>query len=164
MRTSILPTALAAGVLALGGCGSDTGGDAGTGTDTSVAAEDAVLSTADTELGEVVVDADGRTVYVFDKDTPGSGESACSGQCLEAWPPVTADTEEPAVDGVTGDVGTITRDDGTLQVTLDGSPLYLWQGDTAEGDVTGQGVQDVWWVVAPDGSKVTTAPPPDSTY
>ena len=109
---------------------------------------------------QIVVDGDGMTVYVFDKDTPGSGTSACSGGCLQAWPPVVADSESPTVEGVSGEVGTITRDDGTLQVTLEGYPLYLWQNDTAPGDTTGQGVQGVWWVVTPDGTKVTATPAP----
>ena len=51
--------------------------------------------------------------------------------------------------------GTITWDDGTMQVTLGGMPLYTFSGDSDAGDVTGQGVQDVWWAVAPDGTKVT---------
>ena len=160
-RTTFLTTVLAGGVLVLGGCGSD-GGDAGAEAGSSPAdsspAADAVLATADSDLGTVVVDAEGLTVYVFDKDTPGSGESACSGQCLEAWPPVVAESEDPQVDGVTGEVGTITRDDGTMQVTLEGYPLYYWQGDSGPGDTTGQGVQGVWWVVTPDGVKVTAAP------
>jgi predicted lipoprotein with Yx(FWY)xxD motif len=168
-RTTFLTTVLAGGVLVLGGCGSD-GGDAGTDAgsppdDGSAApAGDALLATADTDLGTVVVDAEGLTVYVFDKDTPGSGESACSDQCLENWPPVVADSEEPAVDGVTGEIGTITRDDGTMQVTLEGAPLYYWQGDSGPGDTTGQGVQGVWWVVTPDGAKVTAAPAADDGY
>jgi predicted lipoprotein with Yx(FWY)xxD motif len=56
-------------------------------------------------------------------------------------------------------VGTITRDDGTVQATLDGWPLYYWQGDKAPGDATGQGVQGVWWVLTPGGARVTTPPP-----
>ena len=169
-KNGILVTVLAGGV-ALGGCGSDDGDGGDTGAAPSPAdsspepaAEDAVLATADSDLGNIVVDAEGRTVYVFDKDTPGSGESACSGQCLEAWPPVVADSEDPAAEGVSGEVGTITRDDGTVQVTLEGYPLYYWQGDSAPGDVTGQGVQDVWWVVAPDGEKVTDTPAATPAY
>jgi predicted lipoprotein with Yx(FWY)xxD motif len=177
-RTSIITTALAVGALALSGCGSDDdgggGGSSATGTgsgsssatdspagsDSPAATGDAVLATADTDLGTVVVDGQGMTVYVFDSDVPGSGTSNCSGQCLEAWPPVVAESDSPQVDGVTGEVGTITRDDGTRQVTLEGWPLYLWQGDTAPGDTTGQAVQGVWWVIGPDGTKVTgtTAP------
>jgi predicted lipoprotein with Yx(FWY)xxD motif len=147
-------------MLALGGCGgSDDDSSSGT---SDAAASDAVLSTAGSNLGTIVVDADGRTVYVFDKDTAGSGESACSGGCLAKWPPVTADSDAPAVDGVSGDVGTITRDDGSTQVTLEGMPLYLYAGDSHAGDVTGQAVGGIWWVVAADGSKIagTAAPAP----
>jgi len=158
-RTSILTTVLAAGLVVLSGCGSDDDGDAGADGGTSAAPEaDAVLATAESDLGTIVVDAEGMTVYVFDNDTPGSGESSCTGGCLEAWPPVTSDTDSPAADGISGDVGTITRDDGTEQVTLDGRPLYFWQGDAAAGDTTGQGVQDVWWVVGPDGTAISAPP------
>jgi predicted lipoprotein with Yx(FWY)xxD motif len=164
--TSILSTVLALGVVVLSGCGSYDDDDAGAAGDAAsepaspAPTEDAVLSIADSDLGEIVVDGKGMTVYVFDKDTPGSGTSACAGACLEAWPPVVAESGSPAVDGVTGEVGTLTRDDGTLQITLEGLPLYLWQNDTAPGDTTGQGVQGVWWVVAPDGTKVTASAPP----
>jgi predicted lipoprotein with Yx(FWY)xxD motif len=150
---------VAAGVLSLTACGS-SGEDSGTATTSGPAASNAVLATGESDLGEIVVDGEGLTVYVFDRDTAGSGESACAGQCLDNWPPVTADSADPAVDGVSGEVGTIERDDGTLQVTLDGLPLYLYAGDAAAGDVTGQGVQQIWWVVAPDGAKITGAPAP----
>ena len=163
---------VAAGVLALAACGtSDDNSASGSSRSSSSAGDapaDAVLSTADSDLGTIVVDADGRTVYVFDKDTAGSGQSACSGDCLAKWPAVTADSDSPEVDGVDGDVGTITRDDGSTQVTLNGMPLYLYAGDSQAGDVTGQAVGGIWWVVAPDGSKISgaasSAPPTVSGY
>lgn len=163
-KTTFLATVLAGGVLVLGACGSGGGDDGGSASaESSAAADDspaadAVLAMADSDLGTIVVDGSGRTVYVFDKDTPGSGESACSGQCLTAWPPVVAESDDAPVDGVTGEIATITRDDGTVQVTLEGYPLYLWQGDSAPGDVTGQGVQGVWWAVTADGEKVPAGP------
>jgi predicted lipoprotein with Yx(FWY)xxD motif len=163
-RTTFATTVLALGALVLSGCGGDDddGGSAGATSESaasSSSAENAELATADSALGTIVVDSKGMSVYMFDKDTQGSGKSSCTGGCLEAWPPVIAEADSPAVDGVTGDVATITRDDGTVQVTLDGWPLYYWQGDKAAGDVAGQGVQDVWWVLAPDGSKIQTAAP-----
>ena len=162
MRTTAgTPALLALATLLLAGCGGGGGGETSTGGDSSAAA-DATLHTADSDLGDIVVDADGRTVYVFDEDEPGSGASACSGDCLEQWPPVVAEDEEPTADGVDGDLGTIERDDGTLQVTLDGAPLYLFAGDGGSGDVTGHGVGDVWWAVGPDGNKIAEAPAPDS--
>ena len=159
-KTATWAAVVAAGVLALAGCGSSDDNSASGSSSSSgdgSSASDAVLSTADSDLGTIVVDADGRTVYVFDKDTAGSGTSACSGDCLAKWPAVTADSDAPAVDGVSGDVGTITRDDGSTQVTLDGMPLYLYAGDSQAGDVTGQAVGGIWWVVAPDGRKIAEA-------
>ena len=161
MGTASFRTGVAAlGLLVLAGCGSSTdegGSAAGSGTSSAGGTGDAVLTTADSDLGEIVVDADGRTVYVFDKDTAGSGQSACSGDCLAKWPAVEAESDAPEVDGVTGDVGTITRDDGTKQVTLGGMPLYLFAGDSQAGDVTGQAVGGSWWVVGPDGTKISAA-------
>jgi predicted lipoprotein with Yx(FWY)xxD motif len=161
MRTIPLrAAAVVLGALLLAGCGSDdgdTGGSAAQPRDDASSDTAAVLATADSDLGEIVVDGDGRTVYVFDKDEPGSGASACSGECLDNWPPVTATDADPGVEGVTGEVGTIEWDDGTLQVTLDGQPLYLFAGDAAAGDTAGQGVQGVWWVVGPDGAKISEA-------
>jgi predicted lipoprotein with Yx(FWY)xxD motif len=153
-------SAVALALLALAGCGSSSyggGSAAGTTSPSAAASSKADLKTADSSLGKVVVAADGRTVYVFDKDTPGSGKSVCSGDCLAKWPPVQATSGEPTVDGVTGQLGTITRDDGTKQVTLGGMPLYLYSGDSHAGDVTGQSVGGVWWAVAPDGTKITAA-------
>jgi predicted lipoprotein with Yx(FWY)xxD motif len=165
---------VAASVLALAGCGGSGGdsGSSGAAGDSSAAASpaaDAVLATADSDLGTVVVDADGRTVYVFDKDTAGSGTSACSSaDCLANWHAVTADSARPAVDGVSGKVATITRSDGAEQVTLDGLPLYTFAADSHAGDVRGEGVKGLWWAVAPDGAKITqpasSAPPTVTGY
>jgi predicted lipoprotein with Yx(FWY)xxD motif len=158
--TSRLVAGAAVGLLAVTGCGSSGGSD------DAATSPAAVLATADSDLGEIVVDAEGRTVYVFDRDTAGSGTSSCVDSCLANWPAVTADDDTPEVRGVSGEVGTIERDDGTRQVTLDGLPLYTHAADSDPGDVTGQGVQGGWWVVAPDGAKVTEtpAPPADLGY
>jgi predicted lipoprotein with Yx(FWY)xxD motif len=162
--TSIRRGAVALALLALAGCGSSTyGGGSAAGTSSSSAAAssaasaNADLKTADTGLGKVVVDADGRTVYVFDKDTAGSGTSACTAACVAKWPPVVAASANLTGSGVSGQLGTITRDDGTKQVTLAGMPLYLYSGDSHAGDVTGQAVGGVWWAVSPSGAKITAA-------
>lgn len=117
------------------------------------AAEDADLAVADSDLGEHLVDGDGMTLYVFLEDEPGSGESACVDECADNWPPLMAD--DPAWDeGVDGDlVDTIEREEGE-QVTYDGWPLYGWVSDEEPGDVTGQGVEDVWYVVSPEGEAI----------
>jgi predicted lipoprotein with Yx(FWY)xxD motif len=98
------------------------------------------------------------SVYSFDHDSPGSGKSACTGDCLAAWPPVHADDDTPRAEGVTGDLGTIEGNDGELQVTLGGRPLYLYAGDDSPGDVMGQGLDGIWWVLAPSGDEITQMP------
>ncbi|UOQ88625.1 hypothetical protein MUN74_15320 [Agromyces endophyticus] len=155
-------------VVALAGCtgtGSDSGGSMyGESTptqsetqapDTGGAASGAALATADSSLGQIVVDGTGMTVYMFDTDTQGSGKSSCEGQCATNWPAVTTDSDAPQVEGVTGEVGTITGVDGSTQVTLNGWPLYTYAGDSAAGDVNGQGVGGVWWVLSPTGDKIS---------
>lgn len=128
------------------------------------AASSATLSTASTSLGTIVVDNAGMTVYVFDNDTANSGMSTCTGTCAATWPAVTTTSTTPTMSGVSGTVATIQTSDGKNQVTLDGHPLYYFVNDTAAGDVKGQGVQGIWWVVAPDGTKITTAPSGSSGY
>jgi predicted lipoprotein with Yx(FWY)xxD motif len=172
-RTSGLLAVLAAGTLGLAACGSGGGyGSSGSSSSTSQAgssasspaASGAALKTASTSLGTVVVDSSGRTVYYFEKDTAGSGKSACTGGCAGLWPAVKVSQATPAVSGVSGKVGTITRDDGTKQITLNGHPLYIYSGDAKAGDVAGQGFMGIWWVVGPNGEEMTTSPSSSSGY
>ena len=100
--------------------------------------------------GTVLVDGDdGMTVYIFTKDVKDSGKSACSGGCLDTWPALTvaAGTTPTGGTGVTGKLGTITRDDGTLQVTYNGLPLYYFKNDKAPGDANG--IYENWEAVKP---------------
>ena len=99
-----------------------------------------VVDMATTSLGPVLTNASGLTLYVHSGDTATS--STCTGTCATAWPPlaVAAGAAASAGTGVTGTLGTITRADGTTQVTYNGMPLYGWKNDTKPGDVTGQGV------------------------
>ena len=110
------------------------------------------LKTASSSKGDIVVDGKGMSVYYFTKDVKDSGKSNCTGDCLVKWPPVIAATDTPKVEGVTGTVGTIDTPDGKKQVTVNGMPVYLWEKDKAPGDITGQGVGNVWYLVAPDGT------------
>jgi predicted lipoprotein with Yx(FWY)xxD motif len=115
---------------------------------------DATLAVADSDLGEILVDADGLTAYVFFSDEQG-GPSTCYDECEAAWPPITVDGDPVAGDGVDASLlGTTERDDGSTQVTYDGWPLYLFASDAAPGDTNGQGVGEVWFVIAPDGEPV----------
>jgi predicted lipoprotein with Yx(FWY)xxD motif len=117
----------------------------------SAAAAATVEATAVGDLGTVLIDAKSKmTVYIFTKDVKDSGKSNCSGGCLETWPALTvAAGETPTAGaGVTGTLGTITReDDGTLQVTYNGLPLYFFKNDQAPGD--SNGVYENWEAVKP---------------
>jgi len=104
---------------------------------------------AETDLGSILVDPDGLTLYVFTADS--GGESACYDACAQTWPPVSADTPISS-DLDSAIFGSIERTDGSQQLTVNGMPLYLFASDTAPGDVNGQGVNDVWFVVDADGN------------
>jgi predicted lipoprotein with Yx(FWY)xxD motif len=153
--------AVAALAVALTGCttpaAEEPPADTGTSTEAETEAPEetssAALTTADSSLGEIVVDGEGMTVYMFDNDTQGADASVCEGECATNWPAVTTDSENPEVEGVTGEVGTIEGVDGSTQVTLNGWPLYYFVGDEAAGDTNGQGVNQVWWVLTPDGER-----------
>lgn len=111
------------------------------------------LSLAETGLGEILVDGDGMTLYLFTNDTQGSGASTCEGQCLVNWPPLVG--EPMAGEGVDDSLlGSFTKPDGTVQATYNGWPLYYWVADAAPGDTTGQGVQGVWFVLDSDGNAI----------
>jgi predicted lipoprotein with Yx(FWY)xxD motif len=174
---AMLSALLAAVVLA--GCGSDSGSTAGGGGGatnappststpsettsapagtTSAPAAGADLAVADSPLGKIVVDSKGMTAYYFTKDTPNSGKSACQGPCLQAWPPITTASDTPQASEVTGQLGTITLPDGKKQITVNGMPIYLFAKDTKPGDVSGQGVNNVWYVLDAAGTMITTAP------
>jgi predicted lipoprotein with Yx(FWY)xxD motif len=106
-------------------------------------------------LGQILTDDKGMTLYIFDKDV--KDKSNCSGGCLKNWPAFMVKEEDAKVtgDGVTATFGVIERDDGTYQVTANGMPLYYYVKDQNPHDTTGQAVGDVWWVVGPDGNKIT---------
>jgi predicted lipoprotein with Yx(FWY)xxD motif len=118
----------------------------------------AALSTAKAgKLGTIVVDGKGRTLYVYDVDSKNPPKSNCYGSCAAAWPPLIAGTGMPKLTGISASlVGTVTRTDGSKQVTLAGSPLYYFANDAKAGDVKGQAVGGIWWVVSPSGTKITT--------
>ena len=92
----------------------------------------------ETPLGTVLTDANGMTLYTFDKDV--DGVSACYEKCAVNWPPVLATDNAEADD----DFGLAKRNDGTMQWTYYGMPLYLWIKDEKPGDTTGDGVGGVW--------------------
>lgn len=106
------------------------------------------------DLGSYVRGEGGMSLYVFLPDEGNS--SACNGDCATNWPPLAVEdvADVTAGDRVTGELGTITRDDGSTQVTLGGAPLYYFIGDEAAGDVNGQGMNDVWYLASAEGKPV----------
>ena len=120
-------------------------------TTTTEAGAESVVMVADSSLGSILVDGDGNTLYLFTPDK--QGESVCYDQCEAAWPPLVDDFV--AGDGIDAALlGTAPRTDGTNQVTYNGWPLYYFANDAAPGDVNGQGVNDVWYVLSPDGQGI----------
>lgn len=159
--------------LVLAACGSDdgtssttTGGDTGTtgaptattspdeGSETTTAAEMSGIHATDTDLGSILVDTDGFTLYVFTNDTDGT--STCNDACADLWPPIPADTAIGS-DLDSAMFGTTTRADGSEQLTVNGMPLYLYTPDTQPGDTNGQGLNGVWFVVDGSGSMIEAA-------
>lgn len=112
------------------------------------------LQVADSDVGQVLVDADGMSLYLFAPDE-GAGESTCYDECAANWPALTVDGEPVAGDDVDEALlSTTERDDGDTQVVYNGHPLYTFTNDEAPGDTNGQGLNDVWWLVGPDGEPV----------
>ena len=93
----------------------------------------------------VYVGPNGMTLYTFDRDTVGSGKSACNGPCAANWPPLMA----RAGDSGSGDWSVVVRDDGSRQWAFRGKPVYYWVKDAKPGDRTGDGVNNVWHLARP---------------
>jgi predicted lipoprotein with Yx(FWY)xxD motif len=144
-----------------GGSSSGGGGIYGSGgtSPTSGQSGVATVSTSSTKLGQILVDAKGRTLYLFEKDQP--NQSACSGPCVSAWPVDQSSGTPKATSAAKASMlGTIKRTDGTTQVTYNHHPLYSYSGDTAAGQQNGQGVDAFgaqWFVVSPSGAAVSGA-------
>ncbi|MGI9017495.1 MAG: COG4315 family predicted lipoprotein [Euzebya sp.] len=126
---------------------------------TTPAVADPVVAVGTTDLGEVLVDGGGLTLYAFTNDS--SGTSSCTDGCEETWPPLLVDSAAVVVVGDQLDVSAFTttqRPDGATQVVIDQSPLYHFAADSSPGDVNGQGVGGTWFVVNPAGQLVQDDP------
>ena len=117
------------------------------------------LATVSGVPGKALIGRDGRTLYLFQADK--NGTSACTGACAAAWPPYTVTGAPQAGSGVSQALlGTITRPDGTMQLTYNGHPLYYFTADAAGGTARGQGVKAFgaeWYVVGAGGGKIDTS-------
>ena len=138
--------------LVMAGCSDDGETDGGAEPQPEETAE-ATVAVEDSDLGEIVVDAEGKTLYVFLADE--GSDSTCYDDCEAAWPPLTVEGDPGAGEGVDAALlGTTEREDGSTQVTLDGHPLYYFASDATADDINGQGVGDVWYVVSPEGEAI----------
>jgi predicted lipoprotein with Yx(FWY)xxD motif len=163
MRTPILSGSLVAIAMVLAACGGGAATQApaatvapatpapATAAPASAGASEAAVGLADTSLGKVLVNGDGLTLYIFTADSGGS--SSCYDSCATNWPPLLG-TAVPGAGLDAGMLGTTERTDGTSQVTFNGMPVYLFAGDSAAGDVNGQGVGGKWFVVGADGKPI----------
>jgi len=133
----------------------DTAGEGANGVWFVAKADYRVMMGANADLGPYFTDAHGRTLYYFDNDKP--LVSACEGNCLANWPAYSAAEGSIPSTLNKGDFGTITRSDGSMQTTYKGYPLYYFIKDVKHGDVTGQNVNKVWFVVNPAKFSGTTA-------
>jgi predicted lipoprotein with Yx(FWY)xxD motif len=119
----------------------------------SAAAGGPTVNLGETSLGSVLVDGEGKTLYIFTADS--GGKSVCNGECAAAWPPLLGDAAPTLGTGLTAsDFTTITRDDGASQIAFFGMPLYYFAADAAAGDVKGQGLNDKWYVIGADGTPI----------
>ncbi|HEX3215048.1 MAG TPA: hypothetical protein VH016_20960 [Actinomycetota bacterium] len=155
MRKGLARAALLAAIVVAGAaCGGGDDAPSETAVPTTTAAQEAggvTVAVANSSLGDVLVDADGRTLYAFTKDQ--GDQSACSGECAANWPALTG-TATAGTGAEAGLLSSAMQASGSSQVTYGGKPLYYFAGDAKPGDIKGQGVGDVWFAVAADGELV----------
>ncbi|WP_210586152.1 hypothetical protein [Streptomyces sp. GESEQ-35] len=154
-RITVAGFALAA-ALALAGCGG--GGGDGAGGGTSAATDTSTVRTSESPLGDILVDGSGRTLYLFTEDGENTNSMDCDAACLKLWPPMEGKPE--AGPGVDANLIGTTKGDGETQATYAGHPLYYYAEDRAEGDLKGQGIDRIWYVLDAGGKAVTGAVPP----
>lgn len=128
-------------------------------TDTTAAAGAMVAVGKDAKLGDFLVDDKGMSLYLYTKDTPNT--TVCYDKCATAWPPLLTTGNPVGGTGVdAAKLGTTKRKEGTLQVTYNGWPLYYYAKDKKPGDVVGQDVGSVWYLVTPSGEQVASIEQP----
>jgi predicted lipoprotein with Yx(FWY)xxD motif len=149
----LLPLAVLSLVLVGAGCGSSSDSSSDNGKSSS-----GTVNVSKTDVGDVLTGPNGRTLYLFEKDT--GPKSTCSGECANDWPPLTAGGKLTAGSDVKASMlGTTKRSDGASQVTYNGHPLYYFEGDKNAGDTAGQGLDRFgaeWYVLGTNGDKVET--------
>jgi predicted lipoprotein with Yx(FWY)xxD motif len=157
---ALLTTAAVLGltVVALASCGGDSNKPIASSPPAKTASgRPATVGIENSNLGKILVDTQGRTLYLFTKDSGTTSE--CTGACASAWPPLRASGKPTVGSGANASVvGTTPRSDGKPQVTYNGHPVYLYQGDSSQGDTNGQGLNvfgGLWYALSPAGQQVS---------
>ncbi len=168
MRVTRVLTLVATTVLVIAGCTSSGAAPSVPGGGASAATGAVIDAATSPSFGMILTGPNGMTVYTHAGDSATS--STCTDACATAWPPLTTNGQPTVGAGVTGKLGTLTRADGTTQVTYGGLPLYYWQGDAKAGDVTGNGVEGFSVATVggagalPQGSPAAPAPTSTGRY
>ena len=158
---ALLTTAAVVGltVVALASCGNDNNNQpVASAPPKTVSGQPATVGVENSNLGKILDDSQGRTLYVFQADS--GTKSNCSGACATNWPPLTSANPTVGKGANASMLGTSKRSDGKTQVTYNGHPLYTFAGDSGPGDTSGQGVNafgGLWYVLSPAGQQVTTS-------
>ena len=128
---------------------------------TGTAAAASIKTATNSTLGTILVNSAGDTVYRFDADSASPPTSHCTGSCAAIWPPVPAGSASPVAQGLAqSELGSITRSDGTKQLTVAGWPVYTYTGDTAPGQANGQHLNvngGTWWAVTTSGARASAS-------
>ena len=154
LARAVLLAALMVVAAACGGGDDEPSGTAAPAAPTTTAAQEtsgATVAVASSKLGDILVDADGRTLYAFTKDK--GDQSVCGGECATNWPALTG-TATAGTGAQASLLSTAMQANGSSQVTYGGRPLYHFAGDARPGDTNGQGVGDVWFAVSANGELV----------
>ena len=151
-------TALVVAALAVAGCGSSGSKANSPAPPKNANGQSATVGFANENVGKILVDSQGRTLYLFERDS--GAKSACTGACAVEWPPLRATDKPTVASGANASiVATSARSDGKPQVTYNGHPLYLFSADQKVGDTNGQGVNafgGLWYVLSSSGDEITT--------
>ncbi|WP_306317491.1 MULTISPECIES: hypothetical protein [unclassified Streptomyces] len=141
----------------LAGCGSSGGGGT-TSKDSSTTSKDSsTLSTRDSSLGRILVDGKGRTLYLFTSDGKNSNSMKCDAKCVKEWPHMKGKPKAGA--GAEANLIATTKGSGTPQATYAGHPLYYYADDEKAGDVKGQGIDQIWYVLDSHGNAIKKPAP-----
>ena len=152
-RAAIVPLV----ALAVAGYGGVSSASVSTAPQEATKAKPATVRVAKTNLGKILVNSKGRTLYLFQADS--GTTSACADACAAAWPPLTSATPKVGKGAKASLAGTATRSDGKSQVVYNGHPLYTFSGDKKAGNTNGQGVNafgGLWYVLSASGDEITT--------